>query len=68
MELNLHKDGNEINSVEDWFSYAPPKGNERHWVDGRSAKELAKAFFRDGYMAKIPAELLRIFNAFQSLI
>ncbi len=35
-----------IESVDDWFRYAPPEGGETQWVDGRSAKELAKSWFR----------------------
>lgn len=51
-----NKDGAIIKSVEDWFRLAPPKEGHEHWKDGRSAKELAKAFFRKG-RAAIPAEL-----------
>jgi len=49
-------DGTTIKSVDDWFKYAPPKRGEEHWKDGRSAKELAKAWFRDGF-TRVPAEL-----------
>lgn len=43
--------------MEDWFQLAPPKRGKRQWVDGRSAKELAKAFFPDGEGAHLPDEL-----------
>jgi hypothetical protein len=33
-----------IASVPEWFDYAPPLGGVRHWKDGRSAKEVAKAW------------------------
>ena len=39
--MRIYKSSHEIRSVEDWFEYAPPKKGERHWKDGRSAKELA---------------------------
>lgn len=45
-----------IHSVDDWFNLAPPKGGESHWRDGKSAKELAKAWFRSGAPVE-PAEL-----------
>jgi hypothetical protein len=33
----------DIHTVDDWFRLAPPAGGARQWVDGKSAKELAKA-------------------------
>lgn len=33
-----------IRSLEEWLQYAPPAKGEKHWKDGRSAKELAKAW------------------------
>ncbi len=55
--------GQDIFSVEDWFQHCPPKkkGSE-HWVDGRSAKELAKAWFRTG-VAAVPEELTRLIRS-----
>jgi hypothetical protein len=38
--------GDPILCVEDWFAKAPPKQGAKHWKDYRSAKELAKAWFR----------------------
>lgn len=46
MRIRISKSGHEIRSVEDWFSYAPPKMGRRQWKDGRSAKELARSWFR----------------------
>lgn len=54
-------DGKQISSVEDWLRYAPPQKGECQWKDGRSAKELAKAFFREG-RAELPGELQRLFE------
>jgi len=53
--------GDEIHSVGDWFRYAPPKRAAFHWKDGRSAKELAKAWFLTGKPA-IPVELKSILD------
>lgn len=51
-----NSEGKTIRSIEDWRELAPPKGGDEQWVDFRSAKELAKAFFRKGY-AEMPEEL-----------
>lgn len=37
--LNVKK---QIESLNDWFDKCPPQGKEKHWKDGRSAKETAK--------------------------
>lgn len=55
MEM-MNNDGASILSVEDWLNLAPPQGGRKHWKDGRSAKELAKAWFKSGTCA-IPEEL-----------
>ena len=55
------KDGKVINSVDEWFKYAPPQQREKHWKNGRSAKELAKAFFQTGRL-KVPNELESFFK------
>jgi hypothetical protein len=46
VNLRIHKSEHDIQSVEDWFKYAPPKMRDRHWKDERSAKELARSWFR----------------------
>ena len=48
--------GHQIGSVDDWLRFAPPKRGDLHWKDGRSAKELAKAFFV-GDAPTVPTEL-----------
>ena len=54
--MRIHKSGHEICSVEDWHLWAPPKKRTLHWRDGRSAKELARSWFRSG-MPTPPDEL-----------
>jgi hypothetical protein len=44
--MRIIKSGHEIESVEDWFKYAPPRMGKLHWKDNRSAKELARSWFR----------------------
>lgn len=48
-------DGKEITRWEDWTR---PK-RDYQWADGRSAKELAKAWFTDGQLAA-PAEFMKL--------
>lgn len=54
VSLRIQKDGREITTVEKWFEYAPPKEGLKQWVDGRSAKELAKVFLETGLPAMPP--------------
>lgn len=42
----LSKNEIEIHDVNQWFRLAPPKKGIKQWVDGRSAKESAKAWIR----------------------
>jgi hypothetical protein len=55
--MRIHKNGKDICSVEDWFQFSPPKEGLRQWKDGRSAKELAKAWFPQTGSPQLPADL-----------
>jgi hypothetical protein len=55
--VKITKNGNDITSVCEWFDFAPPKKGKDHWADGRSAKELAKAWFPTLGRASVPEEL-----------
>ena len=44
--MPIAKSGQILSTLEDWKKYAPPK-SPGHWVDGRSAKELARAWLAD---------------------
>jgi len=66
MSLRIEKDGQEITTVDEWFRFAPPRGGVRQWVDGRSAKELAKAFLESGVPAT-PCELRALLSSHQDL-
>lgn len=60
--MRISKNGKLICSIDSWFEAAPPKGGLEQWVDGRSAKELAKAFcFQD--TVAVPPELHSILNS-----
>lgn len=62
--LRIHKAGQTIDSVERWFQFAPPMGKEKHWHPGRSAMEIAKAWFPDqsGKLV-VPEELDRLLHS-----
>jgi hypothetical protein len=60
--MRIHKSEHEIRSVEDWFRYAPPKMGELHWKDKRSAKELARCWFRNR-APNPPDELVELLDA-----
>jgi hypothetical protein len=63
--LIQNSNGKSIHSVDDWFGLAPPKKGRRQWKGGRSAKELAKAWFRTE-RAKVPEELEALFKSHSS--
>jgi Domain of unknown function (DUF6946) len=52
----------DIYTVEDWFRLAPPARGDRHWVDGRSAKELAKAWCGKASDPAVPIELQELLS------
>jgi len=53
----------EIRSVDDWFAQAPPKRGIKQWADGRSAKELAKAWFPVAGDPQTPPELRALLDS-----
>lgn len=60
MPLRLERREMPIRTVEEWFLHARPMGGEIQWRDGRSAKELAKAWCGDGDGPAPPGDLLRL--------
>jgi hypothetical protein len=62
MSLLIQKDGHEITTVDEWFQFSPPKEGKHQWVDGRSAKELAKVFLERGFPA-VPPELRALLSS-----
>jgi hypothetical protein len=53
--MSLSKRGIALSSLETWETLAGPKGSNQ-WVDGRSAKELARAWL-EGDGKKLPVEV-----------
>src|SRR5687767_13106029 len=52
--MPIAKAGFPINSILDWERLAPPKSSH-HWVDGRSAKEVARSWLGNG--TELPYEV-----------
>ena len=59
--FRIHKNGQAIKTLDDWFNLAPPKGKKKQWVDGRSAKELARAWCHNGQI-KVPVDFEELVN------
>jgi len=58
--MRLCKGSSDIQTVDDWFQLAPPKKGALQWKDGRSAKELAKAWCERKNRPSPPEEFLRL--------
>jgi hypothetical protein len=62
--MRIEKDGKEIRCITDWEDFAPPKGKEKQWVEGRSAYELARAWCGTETVS-MPPELRALFDSRQ---
>jgi hypothetical protein len=64
MNVSKHTRSGEkqIRSLEDWRLFAPPASPMRHWVPGRSAFELAQAWFPFHGSPVVPRELVSLFD------
>jgi hypothetical protein len=63
LPLRIERRGHPITNVEDWFHHARPLGGTLQWRDGRSAKELAKAWCREDADAEPPRSLRQLLSA-----
>jgi hypothetical protein len=55
-----------IATFDDWATHAPPKGRDLHWVPGRSAMELARAWCGDAGPC-VPDEVSAAFRSHADL-
>jgi len=55
--MSVAKNGVTIRTIEDWEKLAPPK-SKIHWKDGRSAKEVARAWLEVSD-PELPPEIVR---------
>lgn len=62
----IGKGGISISSVDSWYAVAPPKGGETHWVQGRSARELANAWCGSGGPC-VPLEIEQLLRSHPDL-
>lgn len=56
--MQIAKKNKTIETLEEWFLHAPPEKGGKQWVDGRSAKEMARAWL-SGESRQRLVELLR---------
>lgn len=61
MKITIRKKEEEIDSLENWYKYASPKANDKHWQPGRSALEFARFALSDDF-AKFIEILLSNYN------
>lgn len=58
--MKLCKGPFDIQSLDDWFKFSPPKKGALQWKDGRSAKELARAWCAKANSPSPPEEFLQL--------
>lgn len=56
--MPIRKGDTDMLTLDDWLSMAGPKGREKQWVDGRSAKECARAWLEK--RGEMPPEIARL--------
>jgi hypothetical protein len=61
-QMKITKNGETTGSVDEWKSRAPPRRRDQ-WKDGRSAKELAKAWFPPAGEIRIPVEFSELLQS-----
>ncbi|MCA2991695.1 hypothetical protein [Gemmatimonas sp.] len=58
MPIPIFKGDSPIVTLEQWFELAGPKGKDVQWVDGRSAKECARAWLEE--LDTVPPEISQL--------
>jgi hypothetical protein len=61
--MKIESRGNAIRTLRDWETHAPPKKGQAHWVDGRSAKECARAWCGGPDGPALPGELRALLDS-----
>lgn len=56
--MTLRKGSTAIRTLDEWLELAGPKGKKKQWVDGRSAKECARAWLEK--LGETPPEISRL--------
>src|SRR2546421_166990 len=55
--------GGRIATLDEWLEKAPPKRGEAQWRDGRSAKELARAWLAARGTGDVPPEVRALLDS-----
>ncbi len=55
--MQVVKNGHVITTLDQWKKFGAPKGKDKHWKDGRSAKECAIAWCGKNGAPTVPAEI-----------
>ena len=55
------KSGQRLATLDEWHCHAPPKDKHKHWKDGRSAKECARAWLDSA--PALPSEISQVLNS-----
>lgn len=53
---------NQISTIDDWKKFSPPMGGDMQWIDGRSAKELAR--YITATLPNVPSEIEAVITDF----
>jgi hypothetical protein len=61
--MQIARKGRRITTLEEWREHAPPKGKDAQWEEGRSAKEVAKAWTTTPGQPAPPHDLIALLNA-----
>jgi len=66
--MQIEKSGAEIRTIEDWYHHAPPKRGLCHWVAGRSALELARAWCGERPAPTVPIEVTELMKRHPDIV
>lgn len=61
--MKIGKGNKTIETLEDWFLHAPPEKGEKQWVDGRSAKEMARSWLNGDSRQRLLELLQPVFGS-----
>jgi len=53
----------QVTNLDEWLTWAGPLRGELHWADGRSAKEVAKAWYGSEGSVAVPPDLQSLLNS-----
>jgi hypothetical protein len=63
--MKISKNAHAISNLDDWFRFAPPQQGDKHWVETRSAKELARFWLNPDSVKTIKESLEQVFGGLE---